>query len=60
MRSIRTPGAPRQWVRVALIELLDGIAVEPVVANLHPGSKRANRRKFFNREADGFSRAKRR
>jgi len=37
-----------------LVETMDIVAVKALVANLHPGAERADRRKVLDGEADGF------
>src|SRR5262245_9749615 len=45
-------GAALERIVVAVVEPLDGVAVEPLVADLHPGAERAHRGKVLDREAN--------
>jgi len=51
-RSQLIPRTPLQWVIVALVKALNVVAIEALVTDLHPGTQRAHRRKFLDRESD--------
>src|SRR6185436_1119700 len=55
MSIVRSVGA-LQGIIAALVQALNGVPVEPFVADLHPGAQRTHRGKIFDREADGFCR----
>jgi len=43
-----------QRILVVLIETLNIVTVKALVADLQPDSERVHRRKFFDRETNGF------
>src|SRR4029078_4166516 len=55
MSIVRSVGA-LQGIIAALVQALNGVPVEPFVADLHPGAQRTHRGEIFDREADGFCR----
>jgi len=51
-RSARTT---RQRIFAAVVQPMDGVVIESLISDVHPGMERWVCGKFFDREADGLS-----
>ena len=51
-RSARTT---RQRIFAAVVQPMDGVVIESLISDVHPGMERSVCGKFFDREADGLS-----